>query len=423
MNNNFARTKGVLFLLIVSVAGILASCTEKLSVVGSDFLHDTISRGVHSYSDSNVVAFQPIDKRAITISYGLHVALNASAPELFFGKVNNDIEMWAAMKLPIVPPSLGSILSDTLYLRMKSPYPYHYGAENDQVVDFAVWTELGNLVNDSTTSLPLGLQDVIGSYQGTLMKDSILKIAIPLDTAVLNRNLRTSSLALVIKPNDAMNTIRWFASNENGDSTFAPTLKLFTQTATDTASVYLHPTIDFHIVGKEQTVVPPGEFMLRGSYAKRERIVVRIDSIKAQLKLTPFATINSGVLQIRSDKNFRKVSNVPLDSIGPSLIYIPNPTVSDSAQSFVAYGTSPAADPDLYGFQIRTLIENSLRSGVDSLVFELCSGFAFHYFKGSYAGAEDYNIDRWMFYGPDYGSTPVDIDKRPKLVVTYSYLR
>jgi len=424
MNNFQTFLKGTLVFLLAAFATVLSSCTEKLSVIGSDYLHDTITSGIHVYSDSSALRFQPIFKPTVQILYGLHEAINSDAPELFFGKVDGDIEVWAAMKMPLLTSTIGNVLTDTLILRMRPPSLYHYGDPNNQVLDFAVWTEEGNAVNDSTQTLDIVKTiQVVGSFTGTLSKDSLLTVRIPLDSNYLSTRLRTASLALVIRPNPGMNTIRWFASNENGDSTYAPTLKLLTQGPTDTVSVFVHPTIDFHIVVKENTVLPPGEHLVRGSYAARERIIINIDSIRSQLKLNPFATINSGLLQVRTDPQFRTTSNVPVDTIGPSLAYLPHPTGADSGEAFVSYGTSSASDPNLYGFQIRSLIENALRTGMDSLVLELRSGFAFRAFKGSSAAVEDYDVNRWVIYGPEYGTSAADVAKRPKLILTYSYLR
>ena len=245
-----------------------------------------------------------------------------------------------------------------------------------------------------------------------------MSIKIGLDTGILNPLLRTASLALVLVPNSTMNTIRAFASNENGDSTFSPHLKFSVNRTTDTISMIRYPTKDFHVVISDNPA-PAGEFLLRGSYASREKIVINIKHIRNQLQLTPFTTMNSALLQIRKDAKLHSMSNVPVDTNGPSLAYIPNGTIVDSGHSFVSYGTPAAGDPDLYTFQIQSLVEHALRLGDDSLVLELRAGFAFRSIGGSSVDVEDLNINRWVIYGMDYTA---DITKRPKLVLTYSYL-
>ena len=412
--------KGSIF-LVAAFAVLLSSCTEKLSGVGSMFLRDTITTGTHSYTDSSGFIFRPVIRRT-AIAAGQNINLNISATNLLIGKVPNDVESWIALKLPILPDTVGNILTDSLILRMR--FPFQYGNPADQIIDFSVKIETNNFVNDSTNSLVSGnLQQVVGTYSGIVSEDSLLTISIPLDTATINKWIRTASLSLVLVPNSAMNTIRWFASNENGDNTYAPTLKcLVSSTASnpDTVTIYRNPTIDFYVVTEDTPPPPTGEFMLRGSYAERERIVINIKDIRNQLQLNPFATINSALLQIRSDSKFHTTSNVPVDTLGPALADLPIGSVPDSGRTFIGYGSNSTADPDLYSFQIRDSVERALRSGEDSIVLELRTGFAFRTFNGSSVDVEDYNINRWFFYGMDYTA---DITKRPKLIITYSYLR
>jgi hypothetical protein len=303
-------------------------------------------------------------------------------------------------------------------LRMR--FAYQYGNASDQNVDFSVYTEALNKVNDSTATLAVGdLGQVVGTFRGTVASDSFLTANIPLDVSIMNANLRTASLALVIVPNPGMNTIRAFASNENGDNTFSPQLKFSVKGAADTTAKIWYPSLDFHLVISDKAA-PAGEFLLRGSYASRERIVINIRNIRNGLQLNPFVTINSALLQVRSDHVLHTNSNVPVDTVGPALASIPNTSVGDSGHSFFDYGSHSVVDPDLYSYQIRSLIEHALRVGDDSLVLEIRSGFAYRTISGSSVDVEDYNINRWVLYGMDYTA---DLAKRPKLVITYSYLR
>ena len=411
------------FLFLIAACGVfLTSCQEKISGVGSSYLHDTVSSGIRTFVDSSAFVCLPIVKHT-AIAGTRNFNMNANATALLFGKVASEqIESWAAMKIPILPDSVGQLLADSLILKMK--FAFHNGDPNDLKIDFTVYTEIGNKVNDSTTTLQMSdLSLPIASYSGTKGKDSLLSITIGLDTAILNPKLRTASLALVIVPNAGMNTIRGFASNENGDNTYAPQLKFRVKGATDTTTLYRNPTSDIHIVSTGNYTPPQGEFILRGSYASRERITVSIKNIKQQLALNPFVTINSALLQVRNDSKLHTYSNTPFDTTAPALAYIPNTSVGDSGHSFIEYGSHNTTDPDFYSFQIRGYVEHALRNGDDSLVVELRSGFAFRTFSGSSVDVEDYDINRWAFYGQDYGTTDADKAKRPKLAITYSYLR
>ncbi|MDP4219173.1 MAG: hypothetical protein Q8916_09660 [Bacteroidota bacterium] len=411
------------FLFFVVIIGFsLASCKEQIADIGSRYLHDTISSGIHTFSDSSAFTFQPVIKRTALITLGRNVAINSGAAALIFGKVpSENLEAWAAMKIPIMPDSIGQILNDTLILRMR--FAYQYGNTSDQSIDFSIYTEVNNKVNDSTTTLSLtDLGQIVGSYKGTVANDSLLTISIPLDNNLLSAPLRTASLALVLVPNSGMNTMRAFASIDNGDNTFSPQLKFTVKQTSDTTSITRYPTNDFHIVLSDKPA-PAGEILLRGSYAARARVVINMKNIRDALQLNPFATINSAIIQVRSDAAARVTSNVPVDTVGPSLVYIPNTSTYDSGHVWINYGTHSTADPDLYEFQVRSYVENALRLGNDSLVLELRAGFRYGSISGSSVDVEDLNINRWVLYGMDYGSSDADKAKRPKLVITYSYLR
>ncbi len=411
--------KGKTLFLLATLGVLVSSCKEQISGVGSTYLHDTVSSGIHTFADSSSFNFQPVVRRTI-IASGLNVNLNTSASSLFVGKIASEgLEVWSALKIPILTDSVGQLLADTLILRMR--YPYHYGDLSDQMIDFSVYVN-NNLTTGTSTLAKSDLQQIVGSFSGTVGKDTVKTMLIALDTTIVNPLLRTSSLSLIIVPNTPMNTVRAFASNENGDNTFSPTMKFIVNGATGISTKNYNPTFDFFVEVSDGTP-QPGEFISRGGYAIRERIVVRIDSIRNQLKLNPFVTINSAILQVQSDLKYHSSSNVPLDTVGPSLGYIPNNSVADSGHTFVTYGTSSTTDQSRYGFQIRDLVESALRNGHDSLVLELRSGFAYRTITGSTVDVEDYNINRWSFYGVSYGSSEADKAKRPKLVLTFSYLR
>jgi hypothetical protein len=411
------RNRIIFFVFAALGAAFVSSCKENVSAVGSKFLHDTVSSGTHAFSDSATFAFTPVVRRTITAS-GLSYSINRAAATLFFGKVTSqNLEIWSAMKMPILPDSVGRILTDTLQLRMR--FAYQYGDPNDQNISFSIYAETGNKVNDSTSSLSLsdlnmaiGNAGIIGSYTGAKANDSLLTISIPLDTAAVNPFLRTASLALVIVPNASMNTVRAFASIDNGDNTFSPQLRMQINTPSDT--IIRYPINDFHLIVSDGFQPSGGEFALRGSYAKREHIVINIKHIRDMLGLNPFVTINSALFEVRSDVALHTTSNVPLDTAGP-ILYIPNIPVFDS----VLVGTSSRTDTTLYGFQIRSSIEQALRTGSDSIVLELRSDFINRSFNSTVVSVEDQNINRWVIYGIDTANPAL----RPKLVIAYSFLR
>src|SRR5256885_16438845 len=134
------------FIAFFALCGILfSSCTEKISGVGSGYLLDTVSSGSRTFSDSSAFMFRPIIKRTV-IAAGRNFAINTASTALLFGKVSaENLECWAAMKIPIQHDSIGEILSATLNLRIR--YAYHYGDASDQNMDFSIYTEVNNVVN------------------------------------------------------------------------------------------------------------------------------------------------------------------------------------------------------------------------------------------------------------------------------------
>jgi hypothetical protein len=377
------------------------------------------------YADSSGFIFRPVVKQTVTASTGIAYNMTTASTALLFGNVPGDIQSLIALKMPIFPDSVGQIMTDTLFLHMR--YAYEYGDPNNQTIDFSVYALDDNSINDNTTSISLANGKIVGTYATTLRLDTLRDAVIPLDTTIMNPWLRTASLALVIVPNAAMSTIRNYASGENSDnSAYVPTLKLFTKrSATDTSTIFANSVgsfviKDFYVTKENFTSVPAGEFIVRASYSERERIVINIKHIRDQLGLNPYVTINSALMQIHSDPKYHTSSSYPLDTTGPSLGALGSAFTVDSGHAFIAYGArSLSGDTNLYSFQIRDSIESALRNGEDSLVLDLRGGFAFRSVAGATVDVDDYNINRWVFYGMDCA----DLTKRPQLVITYSYLR
>jgi len=77
---------------------------------------------------------------------------------------------------------------------------------------------------------------------------------------------------------------------------------------------------------------------------------------------------------------------------------------------------------NVYNFQIRGFIEQAIRRNQDSLVVELRTGFPVNPTRTinlESIGVEDYHLNRWTFY--NVGAA--DLLKRPRLSITYSFLR
>jgi hypothetical protein len=215
-----------------------------------------------------------------------------------------------------------------------------------------------------------------------------------------------------------MKNIRVLASNDVGDLLNYPHIEYYTKIDTNISIRVYQPQYDYHLV-TDGLAAPPGEFTLRGSAAKRERIVLDMKSLKAKLSLNPYATFNNALLELHLDQALTKTSSVPTDTLGPAMYELFAPQTPDSAVSLIVFGTRNKNDQNQYDFQIRTVIENALRKGQDSVILELRTGYALRIISSVQVTVEDYQVNRWTFYD----NTSADLSKRPKLVVSYSYLK
>ncbi len=409
---------GALFLCFCSLFA-LSSCEEKISGVGSQFLRDTVFVGSSAIGDSALVRSTAISKKTVN-ALGRNYALNYSSPYLLVGRnADESLECWSVLRSPLIPDSLGTIKTVSIVLPMNNKYLY--GNDADQTIDISVYTETGNKATDSAATLTkadLSSQPV-GTFTGTVSKDSLPTITITLDSAVVVPLLKTASLSFVIVPNVGMKTMRAFSSLESGLITSTPHFSYTNKkNATDTITSFItSPVYDYHLA-IETFTPPPGTFYLRGVVAQRERFVLNTKLIREKLSLDKYATINTATLQLTTDPSFFKTSATPTDTTAPALVTITAPLKADSAQLLQAYGERDTKIINRFNFQLRNLIESALRNGQDSIVFELRSGYTVRTFNGVNIDVEDYNFVRWVFYNVD----AADVSKRPRFLITYSHL-
>lgn len=397
------------------LAVLLSSCKENISTIGSDYVNDSISRGSAVYSDANVLSFASLFKPTVSVT-GRTYNLNLNSPYLFFGSVAAEgLSAWSVIKIPFIQDSVGQVLDDSLVLSMSNAL--YYGTSGSTLLEFDVYIATGVTDSEATLTSAQLAGAPVAHFSGMVATDSVLKVVLQLDTSRILPLLRTTQLALAIVPTANMNSVRAFASNDNGSALLSPSLKLLVAGANGNYTTSRSPEYDFHIV-TESASAAPGVFELRGSTAQREQIVVNTKYIRTQLDLNPFTTINSGVIQITTDPAQHTYTSVPLDSALPALIYRDSIT-ADSIGAVASFGARSASDPNVIEYQIRTIIEYAIRHGLDSLVFELRNGYGSRSFGGTSMYVEDYNLDRWIVYG----QSATEEAKRPKLLVTFSYLK
>ena len=405
-------------LVSILLIGALTSCKEEITDIGTSFLRDTVFTGSQTIDDLFTMSSRT--KQAVYAQEKLF-NLNFVSPYLFIGTVTDEsLEAWPVLKVPFIPDSLGTITNVELVLSMPFHFVYGPGGEN---IEFSVYLESKKLITEGTSSLTLTDLDPepVATFQGSIKSDSVASIRIKLDSARVTPLLRTAGLSIVLVPNASMKNIRAFASKENGVAADNPHLSLtFTKSAPDTTYTRDEvPSYDFHLIA-DRSADQPDQFSIRGAVARRERITINIKDIRSRFALDPYSTINSALLQFQLVS--RTSSIVPVDTATPVLVEISTPNTEDSAEYLAAYGTVDKTANNVYNFQIRGFIEQAIRRNQDSLVVELRTGFPVNPTRTinlESIGVEDYHLNRWTFY--NVGAA--DLLKRPRLSITYSFLR
>lgn len=410
-------SRKILAILLAFFLFTLSSCEEKLSGIGYDLLRDTVAVKTTVLGDSGIFTSSSVSKKDVN-ALGVTFTLNYSSPFLLIGKAPaENLESWIVLKAPLLPDTVGAVLSVQLKLPMRNAFLY--GETTTDSISFSVFLETSGKVTDSTRTLTKSdlSANPIGYGYARVAKDSLGTISVMLDSAAVAPFIHTASLAFVLVPNVGMQNIRSFAATDAGDALFYPQVLYTTLKNGDTTQKYYTPKFDYHLVTDDAPVLP-GTFRLRGAAANRHRFTLDIKAIRERLALDPFATFNNGLLQLQLEPTATSSSVVPTDTLAAILAEIAAPQTTDSAIILRSYGFRDDITSNAYNFQIREVIEKALRGGLDSVVLELRTGYALRMFTGVQVAVEDYHVNRWTFY--DISAT--DPTKRPKLLITYSYL-
>lgn len=410
-------SRKIIGILIAVFLFTLSSCEEKLSGIGYDLLRDTVAVKTTTLGDSGALTSFSFSKKDVN-AQGVTFTLNYASPHLFIGKVpSENLESWIILKAPLVSDTEGSLLSAYLELPMRNTFLY--GETSTDSISFSVFLETSGKVTDSTRTLTKAdlSANPVGFGFASVGKDSLGTIKVILDSASITPFIHTASLAFVLVPNESMRNIRSFAATDAGDVLQYPKIHYSMLKNGDTTGTNHTPKFDYHLVTDDASVLP-GTFRLRGAAANRHRFTLNIKAIREQLALDPFATFNNGLLQLQLEPSQTSSSVTPTDTIAAILAEIAAPQTTDSAVILRSYGFRDDITSNAYNFQIREVIEKALRGGLDSVVLELRTGYALRLFTGVQVAVEDYHLNRWAFY--DISAT--DPTKRPKLLLTYSYL-
>lgn len=404
-------------LLFFAASFVLAGCQDRISTLGSQFYTDTV--GLHTLirNDTGFLRFADTTRPVITVN-GVNVTLTDSTNLMLVGRVaigNENLESWGLIQfLPLTADTARMVAGIRLLLK---DFTYKYGDTTSTAVDFRVWTSY-NKVFDSTTSLSMSdLSSTPVSSIDTVFGDTTdHTLPLSLDTSAVKPLLTESLNAFVITPGPTMTNVRAFGTLHNylNDANSIPELQLILNNG-DT--IYRFPTLDFHLV-KDNSSSPSGEFTLRASTGRRERVTLNLTRPTDTLHLDQFTSINNATLVLHLDPANTRLSSLVGDTVGPNIVLL---GASDSANHPEGNGILDLSDPthSTYRFQARGLVEYWLRNPFLNLGFELRSEFAYRSIGLETVGVEDNTLNRWTFFGPNCSDTT----KRPYLILSYSKLR
>ncbi len=417
--------------LLLAAGLALAGCQDKISTLGAQYYSDTISTETSIRNDPGFIQFADT-LRPFVAANGVDYGLNDSTTLMIIGKVNNpyppsnteNLESWGFLAFPPLD-SVNNITGVRLILK---DHLYKYGdstSATSSMVDLSVYA-VYNAVFDAMDSFPTANPPNGGVLVGSI--DTLFPDSTDRELAItLNQNsnaviplLTESFNAFVIIPKPTMTNARGFGTiHSYSDASSIPQMIYYLKNGN---SVVATPTLDFHIV-HDMSITPTNEFTLRGSMGKRERITLNLTRPTDTAQLNGFTTINNATLVLHIDPNNSSHSNIQGDTAGPDVVLL---GTVDSADHYESNGYLDPTDPTntTYRFQVRTLIEQWLRNPSQNLGFELRSGFDDHSFGALESiGVEDNTLNRWTFYGPNYGMSHSDSTKRPYFILSYSKLK
>jgi len=420
MNNLIKAFRSLLLkyaLLFFSAGLVLAGCQDRISTLGAQFYTDTVGIRTLVRNDAGFMQFADTIHPFISVN-GVDYAFTDSTTLMIIGKValgNENLESWGLLKFPPLPADTASMVTRVRLLLKDSPFKYGDTLSNN--VDFQVWS-CYNKVTDSTTTLSLSDLSTapVGSIDSLFYDTADHVLPIVLDTGLVKPLLTASNNAFVITPKSTMTNARGFGTiHSYADANSIPQIQ-FVLNNGDT--IYRTATLDFHLAHDLSASAPSGEFTLRGSTGKRERITLDLTRPNDTVKLDQFTSINNATLVLHLDPNNSRHSNLAGDTIGPDVVRL---GTVDSANHYDANGYRDPTDPTgtTYRFQARAMVEYWLRYPSQNFGFELRSGFVTRSIASEAIGIEDNTLNRWTFYGPSYP----DSSKRPYFILSYSKLR
>jgi hypothetical protein len=405
--------------LVLSLGGALASCEESSSSIGLQYYSDTVAYKTDTVGAlSPVLTWTPTSQPKI-VAGSRTFNLTWASPLMLVGRSKQgteDVESWGVLRFL----GVGSdTLSKTTAVRLLlHTIQFKYGLDSaNSNVDFQIYAQRGGgTITDSSTSINTTelTTTPVASFTGSLIDSTGTLVSIPLDSAEIPKLIATS-YAFVIEPGPTMNHARGFATSD-ATSALVPLIEYTVQTDTGIAKITRPASLDMHVV-KDASQLTAGEFELRGSLGTRMHLDLDMRRIQDSLGLTRFSTVNSAVLELHADLANTRISNIQLDTAGPTIVRLTGTT--DSATAYYGAMTHDPARPDVYTITFGNLLELWLRDPSSYHGIDLRAGWNNRLFISTLAGVEDNTLNRWSFYGPN----ATDPAKRPRVFISHSTLK
>jgi hypothetical protein len=403
-----------LFALLLLTALGLSACEDEVSNIGAPYFNDTIGIITDTFNFGgapNGIAISGYSLPAVPTAK-LTYNGTAGSGTLFMGKAEGGaLEAWPVLKFPVLPEdTMSKVTSVKLLLKT---VPYVHGEQGALLEDLKVYVEGAGKVNEATTALTLAdlSPNPFGSFSEIRADSSGLSVDITLDTSIRTQ-LRAASTSLVIVPGN-MTNVRAFGSADVSDAKFHPQLEFTYMDGTTEKKTYRKPSLDMTIVKRVNTTAADQLFIAGGTNDRLAFSVV-LDSLHVER----FASINTATLRMKLDPTKSSLGQNLRDSTGPAIILKSTASQSDTATALIAFGVRTKADPTIYEFQLRDVIETWLDEPSSNFGFELRGGYAARTVGGNIIYTEDYSLNRWTFFGPS--SAEAD---RPTLIITSSSLK
>jgi hypothetical protein len=388
------KIKVLLSLLVVSLLPLLTGCENNLTDEGISYISgDTLG---------TILLDSQVDTMNITANSFIKYITNYTTTNLLVGKYL-DYESKTLLRFSGFPTNLdtATVVSATLNLRYnKVFYPDSLGVTSfniysiNKYYDFTTLT-YDNFYNEIGTTL-------LGTYTGTPVTDTI-KISIPLDNQTVNdwfkyahdTSYTNKNYGIILVPNANSTTIKSFHSYNNVSyyPDYIPSI-----TTVQTYAHKVQDTLTFNY--SEATVLnyvpavnnPTGKFVVQNGIAIKD--IMKFDLAKLPTKVI----INQAVLVMKLDY----ANTFKSKSTDARLILNMLTDTSTLTNDGYSYYTT-LTDSVTYTVYLNLAVQK-WNNGTTNLGLVM---------KNVY---EVLNLDRYVFYGPDYP----DASLRPRLKIRYS---